>query len=481
MMQPHSEFPSLRTSLRLGGKDANETAAWYDVKFYPYTPPGVDPVFAVVGGCDTVICRCVLQKETSIEILQWFKDEDKAVVLNSLEWSQAENGDPLVCVSGNRPQIKVLNVKTGELVMILSGHGDAVNDLAVSPVNPRILASASTDGTVRIWSLDPAHKKQPTAAIFFGEGGHKETVLSLGFHRTGKYLLSGGMDTIVNLWVMPDPPEKLAGTDKPYKIPYPHFSTTDIHTDFVDCVRFYNDLIISRAAKENSLLLWRIDGFDSDRPAPPYTAAPIPRPHIINLSNPNPPKYVHTNTHSAWGGCFTRLLKFDQPQSSYFYIRFGLFHDSGKHPILAAGNEKSKLFFWDLQRVEEMQPEGRFKVPDKKKPDKSKDEPRDKPPPGLAVPVRPHRESSLASNVSYATSAGSGSTAAARRKNANKEKDHSLGDPFHGLPAHKGIVVPKYTFAMRQVAWSCGGELCIAVGDNSVISIFRRWDKGFPE
>lgn len=42
----------------------------------------------------------------------------QAVLLNSVEWSQAENGDPLVCVSGNRPQIKVLNVKSGELVMV---------------------------------------------------------------------------------------------------------------------------------------------------------------------------------------------------------------------------------------------------------------------------------------------------------------------------------------------------------------------------
>ena len=28
------------------------SAPWYDVKFYPYTPAGVDPVFAVVGDRD---------------------------------------------------------------------------------------------------------------------------------------------------------------------------------------------------------------------------------------------------------------------------------------------------------------------------------------------------------------------------------------------------------------------------------------------
>jgi polycomb protein EED len=53
-----------------------------------------------------------------------------------------------------------------------------INDLAISPINPYILASASEDSTVRIWSLDPAHARQPCAAILEGDG-HKETVLTL--------------------------------------------------------------------------------------------------------------------------------------------------------------------------------------------------------------------------------------------------------------------------------------------------------------
>jgi polycomb protein EED len=34
-------------------------------------------------------------------------------------------------------------------------------------------------------------------------------------------------------------------------------------------------------------------------------------------------------------------------------LRFGLFHEPGKRPILAMGNERSKIYFWDLQKCEE--------------------------------------------------------------------------------------------------------------------------------
>jgi hypothetical protein len=50
--------------------------------------------------------------------------------------------------------------------------------LAISPVDPTILASASTDDSIRIWTLDPTYEQQPTTAIAFGEG-HEEPVLTL--------------------------------------------------------------------------------------------------------------------------------------------------------------------------------------------------------------------------------------------------------------------------------------------------------------
>ena len=46
----------------------------------------------------------------------------------------------------------------------------AINDLAVSPASPQIIASASQDGTVRVWSLEDRHRAQPCAVICAAEG-----------------------------------------------------------------------------------------------------------------------------------------------------------------------------------------------------------------------------------------------------------------------------------------------------------------------
>ncbi|KAI4929796.1 hypothetical protein J4E85_004415 [Alternaria conjuncta] len=190
-MDCNFELPSLRATLRLGAptKSRLSSTQFYDVDFYPYTAPGQVPVFAVNG---------------SVEILRWFEDDeattehgtsDDKVNYNSIVWSQAENGDPLVCVTGDS-RIKVLNVRTGELTATLIGHGDSVNDLAISPIDPTILASA--------------------------------------YHPKGQYILTAGMDTRINLWAVPEDLKEHAGTDKPAIVHYPHFSTTEIHTDFID-------------------------------------------------------------------------------------------------------------------------------------------------------------------------------------------------------------------------------------------------------
>ena len=58
------------------------------------------------------------------------------------------------------------------------GHGDGINDVATSPADPSIIASAADDTTIRVWSLSRAHRKQPCVALLAGEG-HQWNLLTV--------------------------------------------------------------------------------------------------------------------------------------------------------------------------------------------------------------------------------------------------------------------------------------------------------------
>jgi len=409
----------LRATERLGTKETNDATKFYDVKFYPYTTPGVDPIFAICGNTHTFVCRATPGKEKAIETLRWFEDKDEdhnGPSLNSLVWSKdAKTGDPLLLVTGVSPKIKVLNVKTGELTRTLIGHGAPVNDLKISSRSPQILASCSEDRSIRLWNLNPSHEKNPTTHILAG-AGHKEQILTISIHHSGRYLLSGGIDTMINFWVLP----LLVGDEQPLPdgkvdvIHYPHFSTLEVHYDMVDCIEWYGDLILSRATRENKIVLWKIDGFSSTSDPPSRDSAPIA-------------DHKAGYTRSCFGGKFQVLLQFSTPLTTVFYMRFGLFHQPDQRPILAAGNEKSRFSFWDLQSLEEER-----------------------------VPV-----------------AGKGKAKLVGRENA-----HPADDPFKLLSPMREFTVPKISFATRQIAWSNCGEWCVAVGDWAMICLFQKKKEG---
>ncbi|OCL12553.1 hypothetical protein AOQ84DRAFT_360531, partial [Glonium stellatum] len=102
--------------------------------------------------------------------------------------------------------------------------------------------------------------------------------------------------------------------------------------------------------------------------------------------------------------------------------------------------------------------------------------------------------SSVSSAGASASAAGTGavdpSRERERERDREKEKEATakesrvvkasvgVGDPFHPIPAHKSVVVGKVTFAMRQISWSRGGEWAVAVGDQGMICLFRRWEDG---
>ena len=202
---------------------------------------------------------------------------------------------------------------------------------------------------------------------------------------------------------------------------------------------WYGDLIISKAAKENRILLWRIMGFSSERPVPdPKTFLPAKR-----TSFPE--------TRSAFGEGWHQLLTFDLPDNPDYWIRFGLFHGPDRHPILAAGNQANHVFFWDLENLEKgVIGHDTLEVP-------------------VAKRKRKRRIKARVIASESESSKSSTGTPGSEFDNIGQP----LGTAFKKQKAHSSKTVP---FSPTQIAWSRGGDWCAMVGHNLTICLFHRWD-----
>jgi WD40 repeat protein/energy-coupling factor transporter ATP-binding protein EcfA2 len=104
---------------------------------------------------------------------------------------------------------RLLSTETSPLATPLTGHSGAVYLTSFSK-DGKTLATASYDGTVRLWDLsDRRHPKQLGDPL----RGHKSWVSSAVFSPDGKILATAGDDKTVRLWDVTDParPKPMGG------------------------------------------------------------------------------------------------------------------------------------------------------------------------------------------------------------------------------------------------------------------------------
>ncbi|KAG5983849.1 hypothetical protein E4U55_006999 [Claviceps digitariae] len=481
------ELPKLRVSFgfendtRYLDRDDN-VAEFFDVKFCPYQPLDQDAVFAAVSKKHIFVCR--LSKHTGdsnpCEVIQVIRDEDEASSGCCCTWARDPvSGAPYICTGGVDAKVKVYDVSNGSVVQCFAGHGGDVNDLATSPVDPSIIASASDDTSIRIWSIDPVHREQPCLCILAGEG-HSWNLLSVAFHDTGHYLLSSGHDQVINLWTIPDLPRRAVTT--PHQVHYPHFSTSAVHGGIVDCVAFYGDYVLSRACHDNVIVLWRIEGFSSAGPRPSQSTAPTPQ-NVLPTGYEDPERLTRSAfvpaTSPRCPSQYTRLLEFHTPNCGpQFFMRFKLHHVAGQNPVLAFCNAAGNIFFWDLRRLtvyQEVIAAQNEAWHDKSKPVQV---------PKWLKPVIPRQRvdatGRLKSVASDRDSLASGQTGYTETTDYSPEtleswaSRYSMEDPHDALKAHR-TEYSSANFVGRQTAWSPGGEWCVVVGSSNTTLVLQRW------
>ncbi|MEG4499884.1 AAA-like domain-containing protein [Microcoleus sp. F10-C6] len=179
----------------------------------------------------------------------WKKDGTKLETLqghNNAVWGVvfSPRGDLIASGSGDKTvklwrkdSTKSINVKPNyTLWQTLKGHTNNISQVAIAP-NNQIIASASKDKTIKLWSTDGKLLKTLT--------GHTDEVDSVAFSPDSQIIASGSKDQTIKLW---NTEGKL-------------IRTLIGHTDKVMNVAFSRSgNLIASASADKTVKLWHIDG-----------------------------------------------------------------------------------------------------------------------------------------------------------------------------------------------------------------------------
>lgn len=124
----------------------------------------------------------------------------------------------------------------------MEGHTKAVNKLALLfTANCSYLVSASDDGTINIWNLSNPEEDMMTLQ---DPNSKNKSVMAIAVIKSGKKIISGGMDCQVRLWDV--------STGANEKMNPAHTKT--VH----DVVVFSNDTLFATASWDSTIVLWEV-------------------------------------------------------------------------------------------------------------------------------------------------------------------------------------------------------------------------------
>ena len=105
----------------------------------------------------------------------------------------------LVAGASKDGMARVWRVADGQLVAVLTGHGNVLTDIEFSPDGTQVV-TASKDWTARVWKVE-------TGALLAVLRGHRDAVTSAAFTETGRSVVTASEDGTARVWDVVVQPE----------------------------------------------------------------------------------------------------------------------------------------------------------------------------------------------------------------------------------------------------------------------------------
>ncbi len=225
---------------------------------------------------------------------------------------------------------------TQHLARVLRGHTQPVQDVAFSP-NGTLVASASNDGTIRLWDTRNKNEFRPLGEPLQGKAEVEQNTVA--FSPDGRILASAGMTDSITLWDLTEP-----GNAQMLGDPLTG------HNDWISTLAFHPTAnILASASGDTTIRLWDIRDPTSVKPYGEPLAGHTDM--VISLA------FNGDGTILASGGGDKSIILWDTvTQERKTTLRghtwrvWGL-NFSPASNLLASGGQDSFLILWDVEQI----------------------------------------------------------------------------------------------------------------------------------
>ena len=204
----------------------------------------------------------------------------------ALDWSPQSTSDARLLTGDNDGLIYLTSSTNGSWATDAKpfrGHNSSVEEIQWSPSEASVFASASSDGTIRVWDVRSKSRKP---AITVQVSGTDVNVMS--WSRQTTHLLASGADD--GVWAVWDLRQWKSGSGKPSPL-----ASFDYHKEQVTSVEWHptDDSVIAVAAGDNTVTLWDLAVELDDEESKDTAGVPDIPPQLLFVHYHNEVRELH--------------------------------------------------------------------------------------------------------------------------------------------------------------------------------------------